>query len=128
MEEPIITKIPLSIRKFLAQNFSSLSIRFSNIGVFLDLLWGATGIQFTKKECLEIGERIFNLERMMNIREGIDYRDDRLPRRMIEEVLPGNNGTAIPIEKMLKKYYKIRNWDRDGIPSQEKLKRLNIPH
>jgi len=128
MEDPTITKIPLSIRKFLAQNLPSLSVRFSNIDIFLDLLSGATGIQFTKKECLEIGERIFNLERMMNIKEGIDYKDDQLPKRIQEEALPGNSGATIPMEKMLKKYYRVRSWDEKGIPSQEKLKRLNIPH
>ena len=128
MEDPLIAKIPHAIRKFLIQNFSSFSIKFSNIGIFLDLLWGAVGIRFTKHECLEIGERIFNLERMMNVREGISRKDDWLPKRMLEEVLPGSNADKIPLEKMLNQYYKIRGWDDNGIPSEKKLRKLNIPH
>ena len=114
------------IRKFLIQNFPSLAIKFSNIDIFLDLLWGAASIRLTKRECLEIGERIFNLERMINVREGISRKDDWLPRRMLEEVLPGSNGHVIPLKKMLEKYYIIRGWDKRGIPSRKKLRQLNI--
>ena len=46
--------------------------------------------------------------------------------RMLEEDLPGNGAATIPIEKMLKRYYKLRNWEGNGIPSQEKLKQLDI--
>ena len=128
MEEPVVKKIPLSLRRFLAKNFPALSLHFSNMDPFLDLLSSALGERFTKKECLEIGERVFNLERMMNVREGISYRDDRIPQRMLEEDLPGNGTETIPIEKMLKRYYKLRNWEGNGIPSQEKLKQLDIPY
>ena len=126
MEEPMVEKIPLAVRKFLAKNFPSFSFHFSNIDLFLDLLSSALGKRYTKKECLKIGERIFNLERMMNVREGISCKDDRIPRRMLEEVLPGNNAAAIPIGKMLKRYYKLRKWNGNGIPSQEKLRQLDI--
>jgi aldehyde:ferredoxin oxidoreductase len=126
MEEPMIKKIPLSIRRFLAQHFPAVSLRFSNMDLFLDLLSGALGERFTKKQCLKIGERIFNFERMMNVREGISARDDKIPPRMLEEDLPGNGKGKIPIEKMLKRYYKLRNWEGNGIPSKDKLRQLDI--
>ena len=47
---------------------------------------------------------------------------------MLKESLPGSTTTTIPMETMLKKYYKIRDWNEEGIPSQALLKRLNIPH
>jgi aldehyde:ferredoxin oxidoreductase len=126
MEEPLVKKIPLAIRRFLAQNLPTFALRFSNIDLFLNLLSGALGEGFTKKQCLTIGERIFNLERMMNVREGISSKDDQIPQRMLEEDLPGIGKVKIPIEKMLKRYYKLRNWEENGIPTKEKLKQLNI--
>lgn len=126
MEEPMVRRIPLPVRRFLAGNLPSLSLRFSNMDLLLELLSCALGGRFAKEECLKIGERIFTLERIMNVREGISSKDDRIPQRMLEEDLPENGRAAIPIEKMLKRYYKLRSWDENGVPSQKKLEHLDI--
>jgi aldehyde:ferredoxin oxidoreductase len=112
----------------MAENFPGLSTSFSNIDLFLNLLSAATGVRFHKKDCLEIGERIFNLERLINVREGIDARHDTLPYRISEEVLPNSTGGPIPIKGMLSRYYKLRNWDHNGIPVEKKLQALRITH
>ena len=126
MEDPSLKKIPLSMRKFISQNFPKIATKFSNIDIFLNLLSGATGNEYTKKECLQMGERIFNLERMLNVREGIDHLADTLPYRMSNEILPGSSYKQIPLQRMLTSYYKIREWDVNGIPSLKKIHQLHI--
>lgn len=128
MEDPVTKKIPLSVKKFFSRNFPVLSLKFSSIDIFLNLLSSALGSHFTKKECLDVGERTFNLERVMNVREGISCKDDEIPPRMLRESLPNNGTIPIPIKEMLKRYYKIRQWDNNGIPTRSKLTQLDIPH
>ena len=128
MEDPVAKKIPLSVKKFFSRNFPQLSLKFSSIDIFLNLLSSALGVHFTKKECLDVGERTFNLERLMNVREGISCKDDAIPLRMLREPLPNNGTIPIPIKEMLKRYYKIRRWDDNGIPTKSKLTQLGIPH
>lgn len=126
MEDPSLKKIPLSVRKFMSQNLPGIATKFSNIDIFLNLLSESTGKEYTKKECLQLGERVFNLERIINIREGIDHHADTLPYRMSNEVLPESDFKQIPLERMLTRYYKIRQWDTNGIPSLKKLRQLRI--
>ena len=88
----------------------------------------ALGGHFTKKECLDVGERTFNLERLMNVREGISSKDDTIPKRMLQEPLSNNGTMPIPIKEMITRYYKLRQWDENGIPTRTKLTQLSIPH
>jgi aldehyde:ferredoxin oxidoreductase len=79
----------------------------------------------------KLGERIYNLGRMINVREGLLRKDDNLPSRIVEEVLMGGraSGQRIPAEAfdhMLSEYYKLRGWDKEGIPMKQTLKRLEI--
>jgi aldehyde:ferredoxin oxidoreductase len=73
------------------------------------------------------GERVHVLERYMNTREGISKKDDTLPRRLLNEGRkcdPKQRG--VPLEGMLKKYYRLRGYDSNGIPKKRTLKRLGI--
>ena len=66
---------------------------------------------------LKTGERIHVLERYMNTREGISKKDDTLPRAAPHrgpEVRP--SGRTVPLEKMLKRYYNARGFDRTAFP------------
>jgi aldehyde:ferredoxin oxidoreductase len=128
MEDPVAKKIPLSVKKFFSRTFPELSLKFSSIDIFLNLLSSALGGHFTKKECLDVGERTFNLERLMNVREGISSKDDTIPQRMLQEPLSNNGTIQIPIQQMIKRYYKLRQWDANGIPTKAKLTQLSIPH
>ena len=92
------------------------------------MLSTATGIEFTDKKFLEVGERIYNLQRLFLVREGITSKDDRLPARLEKEPMPEGpvKGHVVPIEKMLPKYYKIRGWDEEGRPTRKKLEELGL--
>ena len=81
---------------------------------------------------MEIGERIFNLQRLYLIREGISRKDDTWPNRFFDESLPegpskGNRVSREVIEKVLDEYYTARGWDLStGYPTSETLDRLAI--
>ena len=99
----------------------------------------------TGDDLLEIGERIVNLERLYNVREGLSRADDRLPARFLEEAVPlfgferdaetGSLQQSVePIgraqiydfEAMLDRYYQLRGWSPEGIPTAETLERLGL--
>lgn len=87
------------------------------------------GIQFTESGMKTIAERILNLERMFNVREGIRRKDDRLPDRLTKEPMPSgpNRGNVVPLEVLLDDFYTAAGWDNEtGIPTQETLTRLGI--
>ena len=96
---------------------------------FVEMLNNATGFNYTIDEYLKVGERIWNLARLFSIREkGISRKDDYLPPRFYEEILP-STGYYISKEefnKMLDEYYKLRGWNENGIPTKEKLKELQL--
>ena len=100
------------------------------VGDFInELLTAATGISFTKEKLDEIGERIFNLERAFNIREGFSRKDDNLPLRLLTEPLKEGpaKGYVVSLEPMLNEYYKVRGWDvKTGVPTKEKLEELGL--
>lgn len=89
----------------------------------------ATGIELSPSQLQKIGERIVNLERAFNVREGITRKDDSLPERFLKEPFKegGSAGRVVNLEPMLDEYYEARNWDiRTGIPKREKLLELGL--
>ncbi|MEO0239163.1 MAG: aldehyde ferredoxin oxidoreductase family protein [candidate division WOR-3 bacterium] len=98
---------------------------------FAELLYNATGIDLNPEEYMVTGERIWNLTRLFNVREGISRKDDTLPPRIMEEPSPagpaeGKVITSEILNKMLDEYYALRGWDQNGIPTEETLKRLGL--
>jgi aldehyde:ferredoxin oxidoreductase len=91
------------------------------------LITSATGFQYDD-EFLRIGERITNLTRMFNIREGFSSKDDILPFRLLQEPLPSGpcKGEVVKLHPMLEEYYRLCGWDTEGIPKKEKLKELEL--
>ncbi|MFC1932100.1 aldehyde ferredoxin oxidoreductase family protein [Chloroflexota bacterium] len=82
---------------------------------------------------LRVGERIFNLERVFNVREGFGRKQDTLPRRMLTEPLhtreaPGEGQIVRNQDKFLDQYYEIRGWTKDGIPSPRKLSDMGLDY
>ena len=78
---------------------------------------------------MKIGERIYNLERAFNIREGLTRKDDTLPDRMLKEPMPDGPaiGQVVNLERMLDDYYDIRQWDKDrGFPTRTKFMELGL--
>lgn len=99
---------------------------------YIKLLNAATGWTYTKEQFMETGERIWNLIRAFNIREGTRKENDTLPPRIFEEPLPSGiaKGKKLPkvnFEKMRREYYKLRGWNAEtGMPTYEKLKKLGL--
>jgi aldehyde:ferredoxin oxidoreductase len=95
------------------------------------MLSSATGWNTSVEELFKISERVFNLQRCFNVREGIRRKDDLVPRRLCEVPAFGPF-SKIPetatknYEAMLDEYYDVRGWTNDGIPTRETLERLAL--
>ena len=103
-----------------------------SLPLLCEMLTAVTGIpQFADEETLlQVGERIVNLERAFNLREGFGRKDDAYPKRFTTERLEKAGqaeGSIINnFEKMLDEYYAVRGWDHNGIPTVEKLEFLGL--
>lgn len=87
----------------------------------------STGIKMTTGEFFQIGERGYNIERLYNLREGLTSSDDSLPKRLTDEPQQKDKAnTVVNLKEMLPVYYKVRGWDKNGIPTAEKLQKLGI--
>ncbi len=89
-----------------------------------------TGIDFTP-ELTTIGERIYSLERVILVREGVRREHDMLPDRITKEALPEGpaKGRVLTDEMyavMLDEYYAARGWDSLGVPTPERLRQLDV--
>jgi len=99
--------------------------------LYTKLLSAATGVEdFADSDYLwKVGERIINLERMFNVREGMGRRDDVFPKRITNEPMPSgpSAGQVFEAEPLLADYYKARSWDIEtGIPTEAKLSELGL--
>ncbi len=94
---------------------------------FSELLSSVTGWNLTEDELLKIGERIYNLERVILNRYGFTGKDDTLPKRLLEEPMPEGpaKGQVVELDEMKNEYYELRGWV-DGAPTPEKLRELDI--
>lgn len=125
--------IPKLLDRFAVEGKASLLALNQNIFAFMDtmvlcrfaafavptdyyarIVTAVTGTKITWEESIRIGERIWNVERLFNLREKVE--PDRLPERL----------TTFPLSDMLKEYYAVREWDDSGIPNEDKLKQLNL--
>lgn len=105
--------------------------RFTNfawpVDIYAEMVSASTGLEMSGHEFLKIGERIWNLERMFNIREGFGTKDDRLPPRFSKPLPEGNSRNRVAlIDEMLPEYYRIRGWDAQGNPTKQTLEKLGI--
>ena len=91
------------------------------------LLNAATGTTYTPEELLEVGDRIYNIERMFNKAAGMKPEDDRLPKRLYTEpIVDGpSKGQLSQIKLTLPMYYEARGWV-DAFPTDETLKKLGL--
>ncbi|MBY6277999.1 aldehyde ferredoxin oxidoreductase family protein, partial [Symbiobacterium thermophilum] len=90
-------------------------------------LEAVTGMKMDLGRLKLIGERGYNLERLVNTRLGVTAADDDLPGRLkaVEQV-PGDPRTKVPLEPMKRQYYRLRGWTRDGVPTPGLLRRLGV--
>lgn len=90
-------------------------------------LEAVTGMKMDLGRLKLIGERGYNLERLVNTRLGVTAADDDLPERLksVEQV-PGDPRTRVPLAPMKRQYYRLRGWTPDGVPTPALLRRLRI--
>ena len=98
------------------------------------LMDAVTGLAFTPEEVLRVGERVNNLARAFNVREGFTRADDTLRERLVTESLKagaskGHLLSREDLDTMLGEYYSLRGWDaKTGTPTREKLSDLGLAY
>ncbi len=132
LEPPLVKYTPVPLLKQLVMNLTPIALSLMDVSPWPELwtsVLGKTYIPFiTMRKFMSTGERVHVLERYMNTREGISKKDDTLPGRLLNEGRkcdPRQRG--VPLEPMLVKYYKLRGYDQNGIPTDRLLKKLGIP-
>jgi aldehyde:ferredoxin oxidoreductase len=115
----------LIVCKFLRKCFTDF------YGEGAELLSKVTGWDCSSDELKRIGERIHNLKKLFNMREGWGSADDWLPERLLSETLPtgvaqGTGLTSNELREMLQGYYQSRGWDEKGFIPVKKLCELGL--
>ena len=109
------------------QYLPGFTTRLVDFSLYRNLWTAITGIRISLQEFLRCGERCHVLERYMNTREGIGRKDDTLPSRLTLEHRHSDPGKqVVPLERMLGRYYDLRDYDSAGIPRDRLLKKLSI--
>jgi aldehyde:ferredoxin oxidoreductase len=96
-----------------------------------DLVTAASGISFTAEQVERIGERVNNVARLFNGREGFSRKDDTFPKRIMTEPIKAGESAGqlisqADLDAMLDEYYEVRGWDKNGNPTAAKLKELGL--
>lgn len=105
--------------------FSSFALGLSD---YTELVNAITGFKYTDEELLACGERIWNIERLHNVRVGYTKADDTLPKRLLEDPISEgpSKGQVHRLEELLPEYYSIRGWDEEGVPTPERMSALGM--
>jgi aldehyde:ferredoxin oxidoreductase len=124
---------------FTAVGDSLVMCRFTSergFGMFIGepyatMVCAVTGWNVSVEELERVGERIVNLERLFNVREGVRRRDDVLPWKVMHEPIPDGPSAGMycppdELAAMLDEYYGIRGWDADGVPTRARLAALDL--
>jgi aldehyde:ferredoxin oxidoreductase len=111
--------------------FPANNLELFGLELIANMLVAALGeTKFGSADYLEhVGEKVYNLERCFNIKEGFSRKDDTLPKRMYTEPLQGGLRDGEVIRKpdvIINEYYEARGWDKNGIPTKATLKRLGL--
>ncbi len=144
---PEVLGMPFKMDQHTTEGKADVVITFQNLGAALDstgaclfttfgigadelaaLLSAVTGVHYSPADFMKAGDRIWNLERQWNLKVGMTSADDSLPTRMLKDPIPNgpSRGKVNHLHEMLPEYYKLRGWDAEGIPTEEKLKELAL--
>jgi aldehyde:ferredoxin oxidoreductase len=124
---------------FTAVDDSLVMCRFTSergFGLFVNdayagLVSAVTGWETDAGALERVGERIVNLERLFQVREGVRRVDDVLPWKVMHEPIPdgpsaGMHCPPAELDAMLDAYYDLRGWDRDGVPAPGRIRALDL--
>ncbi len=95
------------------------------------LVNAATGGDYTVEELKQVGERVWTVERLFNLREGFSKKDDTLPDRLFTTPIHDgpSKGAVVrreDFESELEAYYALWGWSKDGVPEKDALERLGL--
>jgi aldehyde:ferredoxin oxidoreductase len=146
MISPEILGIPQPLDRFSTDNKAAWTKTYQDLTAVIDssglclftsfalgapeyaaMINAATGTNYTPAELLEVGERIYNIERMFNKAAGMKPEDDTLPKRLLEEPIPDgpSKGEVSKLHILLPQYYELRGWE-NAFPTEATLKRLEL--
>jgi aldehyde:ferredoxin oxidoreductase len=93
-----------------------------------ELLTQVTGMKLNKKSLMKIGERGWNLKRLINLRLGLTMKAEKLPDLLLKPLEDGAAANyTLPFVEMMEAYYSARSWDKEsGFPKSEKLEELGL--
>jgi len=112
---------PLGLCKFIVKGKVGPEIT-------VGLINRALGWNWTTEDLLQMGAKLFQLKRLINVRLGVTAADDTLPQRFLTEPRPSGSAAGVlpDLAAMLPLYYELRGWTADGEPSQERLETLGL--
>lgn len=111
---------------------SSGACLFTTFGIggdeLAEMLSALTGVNYSTAEFMQAGERIWNMERLWNLKAGLNGQDDALPERLLKNPIQTGpaKGRVSKLGEMLPEYYQLRGWDGNGVPTQAKLQELGL--
>lgn len=117
----------LGLCRFICQGFNSPHLlKYPHYQKLVEL---ATGVAMNREQLEQVGKDIADLERAINMREGVTAKDDTLPPRYFDDPMPLGKTKGHRIEreefaKMLSRYYRLRGWSQDGLVSPAKIAAL----
>lgn len=115
------------IVRLLHNNTWLMNFNIKNIMPYPYSIYLVTGFKMNIGRFIKAGERGYNLERLINIRQGLKGNNDTLPKRLTNELQNSDDpDSKVKLDKMLQMYYKIRGWDANGIPTPKRLKKLGL--
>ncbi len=101
-----------------------------SLSTHLRWLNAITGWDMSMDEFMGTGERIFNLKRLINQRQGLTGKDDTLPPRLLQPLTDLSDAEQrVPdsLAEQLQEYYTLRGWNSEGIPTKQRLHQLSLP-
>jgi aldehyde:ferredoxin oxidoreductase len=123
----------IDLQHYNSVKFSTILCDFwaLSLEILAEMLSLVTDEEYTSVQLETIGERVVNISRLFNQREGFDRKDDTLPGRIFNEVIKsgvtaGKNLPKEDFEKMLSSYYSLREWDAYGKVDNQKATKLSI--
>ena len=135
--DPLVTEGKAALVK--AFQDATAAVDSSGLCVFTTFAWTLENIapqidaacdgDWSTDRLVEVGERIWNLERDFNLAAGLTGADDNLPRRLLKEAAKTGpaKGKVAELGKMLPEYYELRGWTRDGAVTPEIRERFGLP-
>ncbi|MCL4466726.1 MAG: aldehyde ferredoxin oxidoreductase family protein [Chloroflexi bacterium] len=98
---------------------------------FAESIEALTGVHFSVEDLMQTGERIWNVEKLYLLREGLTRQDDsNIPAKWLKPLTHGNMAghrmDPVQFEALLDRYYELHGWDREGVPTPQTLERLGL--